>query len=122
MARPLRGKEADTCQRGAATLLVTAMCGLLLLVGLAAVAVAGAFVAARRAQSAADLAALAAASALRTGADGCHVAAMVAEANHARLDRCRVRGSDVSVEVSLPGPRLAGRQPRLVGRARAGPA
>ncbi|MDV8002253.1 Rv3654c family TadE-like protein [Rhodococcus sp. IEGM 1408] len=86
-----------------------------LLVGRAAVA-------AHSARSAADLAALAGAHALRAGEDPCAVAAEVASANRAVAARCAVDGydvvirADVRVELGLLGSRTAS------AVARAGPA
>ena len=71
-------------QRGAASLLATACLGVLLLLG-AALGVVGALVVDhRRAQGAADLAALAGAAALQHGQDGCAQASRVASAALAR--------------------------------------
>jgi secretion/DNA translocation related TadE-like protein len=75
-----------------------------------------------RAQSAADLAALAAASwALSAPQDACERAAAIAGANGARLDSCSVsRGvADVSARVSFTIPVLGDRT--AVAVARAGP-
>lgn len=111
-------------QRGAATVLVVGMAGLLMLVG-AAAGVVGAIVAAHRsAQSAADLAALAGAAtfAEHTGRDPCAAAAEVAAANGALLDSCAVEGEDLVVEVTVGGPRWLGQDQDLRARARAGPA
>lgn len=108
-------------QRGAASLLATACVGVLLLVG-AALAVVGAMVADhRRAQAAADLAALSGATALQRGRDACAEAGRVAAANEASVERCRVAGQDVVVSVRVTGPRWLGQQADLEGRARAGP-
>jgi secretion/DNA translocation related TadE-like protein len=108
--------------RGAASLLVVAMVGVLLLVGCALGVVAAVLVDHRRAAAAADLAALAGAAALQRGDDGCSVAATLAGANGARLLTCAVEGADVLVTVEVAGPRWLGQRADLVGRARAGPA
>ena len=108
--------------RGAATLLAVAFLGVLLLLG-AALGVVGAMVVAhRQAQSAADLAALAGADAGATGADPCAVAAELAADNGARLARCSVADREVTVEVTVSGPRWLGQPHDLTARARAGPA
>ena len=108
-------------ERGAATVLATAFLGLLLLVG-AALGVVVAMVAThRQAQAAADLAALAAAGALRRGNDACGAADRVALANGTSLEVCRVEGTDVSVTVVAAGPRFLGQTGDLHARARAGP-
>jgi secretion/DNA translocation related TadE-like protein len=109
-------------ERGAATLLVLAMAGILVFLAVALVEVAAAFVAHRSAQSAADLAALAGARGLVEGRDGCATAAEIAAANHAHVTSCLVSGSAVEVAVEVAGPRWLGRPTSLVGRARAGPA
>lgn len=108
-------------ERGSASMLVVVHLTVLVLLGCALAAVAGLVVDQRRAQSAADLAALAGATSLARGADGCAAAGSSAAANDARLTGCTVSGRDVRVEVSVPGPRWLGRTPSLVGRARAGP-
>ncbi|WP_228387700.1 Rv3654c family TadE-like protein [Nocardioides sp. dk884] len=66
MTRPMTRDE-----RGGASVLAVGLIGLLLLLGTALAAVTGLVVAHRQAQSAADLAALGAATALATGQDGC---------------------------------------------------
>lgn len=107
---------------GAATVVVVAMAGVLMFVMVGLGAAGGLVVAQRRAQAAADLTALAGAAA--TG-DACAEAGRVAAANRAALDRCRLDGEEVSVEVSVPGPELpwASRwsQVRVTAEARAGP-
>ena len=109
-------------ERGAATLLVLAMAGVLVLLG-AALAVVTAMVAAHRAaQSAADLAALAAARGVAEGRDGCLLAAEVAVANRAHLTGCDVSGRVVDVAVEVPGPHWLGQTADLGARSRAGPA
>ena len=109
-------------ERGAATVLVVAVLGLLLLVG-AALGVVGAMVKAHRvAQAAADLAALAGASALADGQDACAAATRVATANGATVVSCAPDGLEVRVTVEATGPRWLGQSADLVAEARAGPA
>jgi len=109
-------------ERGAATVLVVALLGLLLFVG-AALGVVGALVRDHRAaQSAADLAALAAASALARGEDPCAAAASVAAANGAEAVGCAPDGLEVRVTVQVAGPRWLGQAADLGAEARAGPA
>lgn len=110
--------------RGAATVLVVAMAGVLLLVGAAAGVVGALFVAHRTAQAAADLAAVAGATALaeHSGRDPCREAAEIATANGATLTACTARGEDVRVEVSVSGPHWLGQDQDLLAEARAGPA
>ena len=107
--------------RGAATVLVTAVLGLLLLVGAALGVVAALVVGHRSAQSAADLAALAAATTESRGGDACAAADGAAAANGAVLTRCEVLGRDVRVSVRVTGPRWLGQQGDLNAEARAGP-
>ena len=106
---------------GAATLLAVAVAGVLLLVG-AALGVVGAMVAAhRQAQAAADLAALAGATAAARGDDACQSAEVVAKLNDATVVGCAVVGEAVTVEVRVPGPHWLGQEADLEARARAGP-
>ncbi len=108
-------------ERGAATVVVVAFLGLLLLVG-AALGVVGAMVHAHRsAQSAADLAALAGASALARAQDPCAAAQRIAAANQATVVACAPKGSEVRVTVEVDGPRWLGQAADLVAEARAGP-
>lgn len=111
----------ESGEHGAATVLATAFLGLLLLVGSALGVVAAMVAAHRQAQSAADLAALAAAGALRRGGDACEAAGRVAPANGASLEACLVDGADVTVTVRVTGPRFLGQAGDLDARARAGP-
>lgn len=109
-------------ESGAATLLVVAMAGVLLLLGAALGVVTAMVTAHREAQSAADLAALAGARRVAAGGDGCETATRIATANGARLMSCTVSGRVVDVEVAVPGPRWLGQQADLAARSRAGPA
>ena len=108
-------------ESGAATVLVVAVAGLLLVIG-AALGVVTALVADhRRAQSAADLAALAGAAVLARGGAPCQEAGRVASANGATMVACSLRGADVLVEVVVSGPRWRGWAGDPRARARAGP-
>ena len=108
-------------ERGSATVLVVAVAGLLLVIGMA-LGVVGAMVRAHRvAQAGADLAALAGAHGLATGRDGCLDAGRIAAANDVRLASCRVDGRDVVVTVVATGPHWLGETADLAGEARAGP-
>ena len=106
-------------ERGAATVLVVAMAGVLMFVTIGLAAAGGLVTSQRQAQAAADLAALAAASDLD---DACGRAAEVAGANRAALEDCRVDGDEVTVSVSVAGPRVPWREVRVAAEARAGPA
>jgi secretion/DNA translocation related TadE-like protein len=74
----------------------------------------------RRAQGAADLAALAGASALADGGDPCAAAERVAAENGASLTGCAPAARDVRVTVVVPGPRWLAGYRDLEGQARAG--
>ncbi|HEY3632859.1 MAG TPA: Rv3654c family TadE-like protein [Jatrophihabitantaceae bacterium] len=118
-----RGQAPD---RGSASIWVLACAVIVLLVGVLATLRSGAVLARHRAESAADLAALAAAGRIGLGTDGCAVARSVAAANGASLARCRLvldpdgRSGTVDVAVTLavhlPG---VGSQ-RVLATARAG--
>lgn len=97
------------------------MAGVLVFVLLGLSAVGGLVTAQRRAQAAADLAALAAAGALPAGGDGCAEATRIAAANSASLDSCSVTGQNAWVQVSVPGPQWPGWRVRVDAEARAGP-
>lgn len=112
---------ASADERGSAMPFAVACLGLVLLVG-AALGVVAAMVAAHRtAQAAADLAALAGASAVQRGADGCAAADAIARANGGIVDDCAVAEQDVTVIVRVAGPRWLGQRADLSARARAGP-
>ncbi|GAA1443403.1 hypothetical protein GCM10009641_60060 [Mycobacterium cookii] len=103
---------------GAATVLVVAMAAVLMFVATGLAAAGGLVTAQRQAQAAADLAALGGAD---HPATACAAAARVAAANAASLDRCQVVGREVTVAVSVPGPRVPWRDVRVSAEARAGP-
>ncbi|HXH81123.1 Rv3654c family TadE-like protein [Nocardioides sp.] len=107
---------------GSATILVLAVTGLLMFVGLALSGVTAIVLAHRSAQAAADLAALAAASAAAVGLDACAAADRSAEANDASLASCHQAGGVVTVAVRVSGPRLLDRDYDVTAQARAGPA
>ncbi|WP_181311983.1 Rv3654c family TadE-like protein [Nocardioides campestrisoli] len=119
--RGARGLRQPRDERGAATVLVVAMVGVLLTVAVGVAGVGGLLHAHRRAQGAADLAALAAAQALLTGAPPCPRAAEVASANGATLRSCRTEGEEVVLEVEVGASPLLPVVAELRGRARAGP-
>ena len=109
-------------ERGTATAWTVPVIGVLALLTVLMAGVGGALVTLRRAQAAADLAALAGATAHAAGRGACGEAARVAELNGTRVDSCGVLdGGDVRVVVSatvqVPWPE----QLRVRGRARAGP-
>jgi len=96
------------------------MMGLLVTVTVATSGVVGIVAAHRRAQSAADLAALAGAAALQGGGDPCQQAGTIAKRNGASLRRCLIDGWDVAVRVTAT-VRLPGDWMELDARGRAGP-
>jgi secretion/DNA translocation related TadE-like protein len=85
--------------RGGVTVWMVLVVGLVGVVGLAVVAMGGGAARSGRAQAVADLAALAAVDGGRTAAEA------VAEANGARMVRCRCDGRPVRVEVEWGGRR-----------------
>lgn len=91
-------------ERGAGSVLALAVVAVTVTVTLAAVGVAGAWGASRKAAVAADAAALAAADAAvgRTDADPCGLAETVARANGATLTDCVLAGVLVTVDVAVP--------------------
>lgn len=107
--------------RGSAAPFAIACLGLLVLLAAALGVVAAMIHAQRRAQSAADLAALSAAGALAHGGDGCGEGARIAEANGAGLVSCAVTGREVRLRVVVAGPRWLGQTADLAAEARAGP-
>lgn len=108
-------------ERGGATVFAVACLAVLLLIGAALGVVAAMVRAHRSAQSAADLGALAAASAIADGRDPCGSAAEVARANGAELLSCETRGQDAWITVEVAGPRWLGQTADLTAQARAGP-
>lgn len=108
-------------EAGAGTVVVLALVGLVLSTALVVAACVGLVRAQRQAQSAADLAALAAAVVAARGQDACVEASRLAEANGARLTSCERVGATVRVRAAVPGPAWGGFAPELVGEAQAGP-
>ena len=106
---------------GAGSVLAVAMLGVLVAVTVATTGVVGVVAGHRRAQSAADLAALAGAAALQDGGDTCDRAAIIARRNGAELRSCRVDDWDVTVAVAVQGVRLPGGALELEARGHAGP-
>ncbi len=110
-------------ERGSATLVTVAMMAVLLAMTLGGSIVGSAVLARHRAQSAADLAALAAAGQIGSGHQpACAWATSVAAANGSRLTACTVAELDVivTVEVAVSLGRLGAGTARAA--ARAGPA
>ncbi|MDQ1105551.1 secretion/DNA translocation related TadE-like protein [Nocardioides zeae] len=108
-------------QRGAATVTALAMVAVLGAVAVVLAVGAGLFVEHRRAQAAADLAALAGAGAVAEG-DPCAAAAATAGRNGAELTSCEVLDRDVRVVVAVRRDYPGGWEAVVEGVARAGPA
>ncbi len=113
-------QRAARGEQGAGTVLAVAMIGLVVTVTIGTSGAVGVVAGHRRAQSAADLSALAGATTLQTGGDACRRARVIAGRNGADLQQCQVDGFEVVVVVArsvrLPGPPMD-----LRARARAGP-
>lgn len=112
-------------ERGSGTVLAVAAIGVLLVLTTAGLQLGAAATAAHRARSAADLAALAGASAIQQGGvDACAQASAVAGRNEAQVLECSLGvGESVSVRVStVVSGRWPGVPDRAVASARAGPA
>jgi len=108
--------------RGSATVLVLALCTVLVLAGTVASALGAVAVARHRAAAAADLASLAAASRVVEGTDvACAAARRVAARADAVVTSCRLEGWDAVVEAAVRPPGAVGRLGVTTARARAGP-
>jgi secretion/DNA translocation related TadE-like protein len=122
--RVVWSRAATHGDRGGATVLVVAMAGVLMFVVVGLAAAGGLVTAQRRAQAAADLAALAGASALADTSgpeDPCAAADRVAGRNAAVLDACAPDGRAVRITVSVAGPDVPWKAVRVTAEARAGP-
>ncbi|MEU7003703.1 Rv3654c family TadE-like protein [Nonomuraea sp. NPDC046570] len=116
-------KRSRVKDRGSATIWCVAVMGLVLMVGMTFAIVGAARVAHHRAQSAADLSALAAARrAFADPVEACAHAATLAQANGAVLLECAIIEpvAEVTTSVSFALPGLGTRA--VTGHARAGPA
>ncbi len=107
--------------RGSAAVLATVLAAVLTTTALAGAALGGLLVAERRVAAAADLAALAAASALQRGEPACPSARAVALANTATLTACAVRGDVVEVRARVRVSSLLRQVVAVSARSRAGP-
>jgi secretion/DNA translocation related TadE-like protein len=106
--------------RGAATVVACVGAVVLLVVTGLAVRVGAAVLARQRAETGADLAALAGAAQMLRGAEvACAAAGVVARANDVVVSGCRADGQDLLVEVTAEVAGSLGGS--AVGRARAGP-
>jgi secretion/DNA translocation related TadE-like protein len=108
--------------QGFVTVAVAGLIAVLLSVTSAVALIGGVAVARHRAATAADLAALAAAThALEGPSAACRAAGAVAVAHRAQLSRCELLGSDATVEVRISPRGPLGRWGSARGVARAGP-
>ena len=114
-----RSRSRDDGGTGSVLVLVWLM--VLTMVAVAGIGIATLFVAHRRAQSAADLAALAGAQAAQLGRPSCAAAVEIARRNRAAVRSCRQIGEVVEVrtEVLVAAPPLG--PWRALAQARAGP-
>jgi len=120
-AKPVsRGERAG--QRGTSTVLATVLVGVLAVVATLVAWVGGAVTDQRRVESAADLGALAGASAARRGEDGCTAAGAMVARNRARMVWCSGTGSTVTVQAARGTRPVLGLRFTVTSRARAGPA
>ena len=113
--------RAGRDERGAGTVLGLTMAAVVLFVALAVAGATAVVTTHRVAQSAADLSALAGATALQQGDDACSQAGKVARANRAALRSCAIEGWTVSVSVTASGATVLGRRVEQAARGRAGP-
>ncbi|MFF2620696.1 Rv3654c family TadE-like protein [Oerskovia jenensis] len=109
--------------RGSGTVLALGLIAVVLVLGLALAALASAQGARGRAQAAADLAALAAATALQGGGEACRTAQETAERNGAVVVACDEQGDGVvRVDVTREATGWVGLLGTARAAARAGPA
>lgn len=120
MTRLVTGRSRRDDERGLATVAAIGLLGVLVIVTTLCVGVTALVLAHRRAQVAADLAALAGASALQRGADPCAAASTIADRQDAHLTGCLVDGADVVVQTGVRVVAALG-EVELPARARAGP-
>lgn len=112
----------DRPECGSGSVWVLAVACVLIMASVAAVAVAAVLGAGRRADTAADLAALSAAGVGAADLDSaCAVAERIAAAHQTRLTACVVEGAVVDVTVEARQPMPGGLALTLSARARAGP-
>ena len=112
---------ASRLEHGSASVLATVLAGVLLVAAVLLSAVGAGIADQRRAAAAADLSALAGASAVQRGEPGCPAARSVAARNHARVTSCAVVGELVTVRTARPARRVLGITFTVRSRARAGP-
>ncbi len=107
---------------GVGSVFAVALLALLCLGAVVAVGISGIVLTHRRAQSAADLAALAGANAMQMGGQACEASQAIAQSNRAELLSCTVAAQSVTVQVRVDAQiRLAQLDLGTTARARAGP-
>ena len=104
---------SSASERGSATVLTLALVSVLLLGGFVVAAMTQLTLTRQQLATAADLAAIAAATSL---VDPCTSAQRVTEAHGVRLVRCAEEGADWRIEVSAPIGAVAGRLMAFLGR------
>ena len=107
---------------GSAAVLATALVGVLVIVTMLVTVVAGAVTDQRRLEAAADLGALAGASAAQRGDDACAAAGSVTDRNGAHVPACSVSGDIVTLRVGRVTRGVLGMRLTLAATARGGPA
>lgn len=114
----------DHDERGAGSVLIVILMAFLVMVATAAMVVAGWVGAQRKAQEAADLAALAGAAAYQSGAEPCEAAESAARNNGSELTACEFRGHAesfvIEVKVERSVDTLPGMPDFVTGEAAAG--
>lgn len=116
--RGQRRREAWDPESGSGSVLAVGICGVVAVLLVAALILCSAVIASHRARSAADLAALAAASA---PGQECAQARRIAGLHGAELGECVVDGADVEITVTVRPAGAAARWGPAGARARAGP-
>jgi secretion/DNA translocation related TadE-like protein len=119
------GQRPDLTERGSASIFVLVGAALLLLIGLSVAVRTTAVLARHRAESAADLAALAGAAQIGVSSNPCSAAQEIARANRARLVDCRADVDDsgrsgtviTQVEVDVSFAVIGRRTVRCAARA-----
>ncbi|KAA0104125.1 Rv3654c family TadE-like protein [Mycolicibacterium sp. P1-5] len=115
---PSRQPSLARDEHGVATVLAAVLIATLVAITLAGVQVGSAVVARHRAQAGADMAALAAAMWLPSGAEtACRQAAAVSRAMGAAMSGCNVEELDIVVRVDVATGRLLGGQAHAAARA-----
>jgi secretion/DNA translocation related TadE-like protein len=122
---PARTSLRRPDERGSGSMLMVGVMAVVLMLGLAAICIAGYLMAAHRVRAAADLAALSGAVAVNAGQDGCTAARRTARDNGARLATCERVGDQVdfviTVRAELPVHPVPGLPASVQAVAFAGP-